>query len=154
MAASSAPTPTSKHRGRRFESKCLGLVAAALVGAIPTASAWGESVVLSGTAPGLAGHEASIEAVELAGLSLPALGATPAAAAAIHSSATALIPLSDPPPPSRRRAPAAVAAEPKAAAATKLTVPEPTALVLGLTSTLVLGSLSWKRRLTHHPARA
>lgn len=154
MAASSAPR--SKRRSRRFASKFFGLIAPAMVGGMLTAPARGESVVLTRTSPAFAGHEASIEVGDLAGLTFPALGATPATAATIHSAATALIPLADPPPPSRRRLPAVVPLEPADEAdAARLAIPEPTALVLGLTSTLVLGSLSWKRRLTHHhPARA
>jgi len=148
-----------KRRDRRLAPRVSGLAALALLGMISTGSTRGESVALTRGAPVLSDRGASIGADDLADLSLPALGASPAAAAAIHSATTALIPPSDELLQSgihlERESPDAAALERDEAEMAKLAVPEPATLVLGLTSTLVLGSLSWKRRLTaHQPSRA
>ncbi len=140
-----------------FAPKVLGLVALALIGTIMMALARAESVTLTRKSSNPADRGAAAGVDELAGLSLQTLHPSPAAAAALHLAVDAVTPPSDRPLPSGRRAPETpgdVSPKPTEAEAAKLAaVPEPTAMVLGLTSTLILGSLSWKRRLAH-PSRA
>lgn len=152
MDASTAPSP--KRCAPRFAPKVLGLITSALFGMMLLATARGESVALTGKSPVPADGGAAVEVDALAGLGLQTLDATPAAAAALQLTVDAVTPPADRPGLDRRRAAEAPPPEPNEAAAVKLAaVPEPAALVLGLTSTLILGSLSWKRRLAH-PSRA
>lgn len=145
MTASFVSRP--KRLGTRLTSALAVLV---FLGALSTTSAPADSIVLTGAG---SERDAALGADELARLSLPALGANPAAAAAIHSAADIVIFPSTAPVRDHRatRSLKTVSTEPiNKDEAAALAVPEPTTLLLGLTSTLVLGSLSWKRRLTHH----
>lgn len=141
----------AKRLGTRLASALAALV---FLGALSTTSAPADSIALTGAA---SERETALSADELARLSLPALGANPVAAAAIHSAAGIVIFPSDAPIRDHRatRSLKTVSTEPiNQGEAAALAVPEPTTLILGLTSTLVLGSLSWKRRLAHHhPSR-
>lgn len=152
MAASFASRP--KRLGAGVALTATILAALVFLGAFPATAVQGEPIALS-SANLERGVAVGVD--ELARLSLPALGASPVAAAAIHSAASVVIFPSEGPIQDLRakRSLKAVSTEPKNEdEPAALAVPEPTTLILGLTSTLVLGSLSWKRRLTHHhPSR-
>lgn len=148
MAASLLSRP--RRPGARFSPAIPMLATSLFIGTISSTSTQAEPVTLNGAA-----YESGVAlaADELAGLSLPVLGASPVSAATIHSSAAILI------SPPGATIPNQSGTRPLGAASEKPNdekevdapvVPEPASLILGLTSTLVLGSLSWKRRLTRH----
>ena len=133
--------------------RVFGLIASALMGMIPLAPARGESVALTRTA---AAHEPSTGMDILAGPGFQTAAVSPSIASALQLAAEVVVPPPDQPHSGPRGAAMAPAGPPtprrRDGEPPKLVaVPEPTAMFLGLTSTLILGSLSWKRRLVHPP---